>query len=56
MTRLADKLGGGASNRNDDVAALWRQWLTLPGTGLAVRSGFDARIEAALVAMWNSPA
>lgn len=55
MARLADKLGGGASGRNDGVAALWREWLALPGTGLVQRSGFDARIEAALTALWNPP-
>lgn len=47
MVRLADKLGG-AARGTDDAAALWREWLRIPGTGLGEHAAMDARIASAL--------
>lgn len=49
MTRLADKLAGGAvRSTSDEAERLWREWLALPGSGGDARSTFDERIRSAL--------
>ena len=52
MARLAGKLGGNATSA-DDAASLWRAWLAVPGTGHPTRDAFDARIDAALTALFE---
>lgn len=52
MTRLADKLAGGAlHSTGDEAERLWREWLALPGSGGDARSAYDERIRNALAGL-----